>query len=137
MSWRKNEDEVIRLLNLKEGYEIKKATGKYSAFDAYGWIEGKPTLIEIKLRERAWLKMWIERQKLLSLFNLTKETPKDVDVLLVVSTPEDHFVYDCKSIWTEGTHKSERMNDRTCFGQSNKVNKEVIEFNRSSYINKL
>ena len=132
--WKKNEVEVLELLNKFDGSDFKLSTDSKSVYDISGTSNGVKTLVEVKSRRQMWPKLWIETAKLKSLFAFGKDnTDEEFDVYLVVSVDGKHYCYDAKLLWTEGERKTERMNKRTAFGAQNKVEKEVIEFDHSWY----
>ena len=132
-----NELEVMRLLNTYIGSSFKKAKRKRSVFDLYGFINKVPTLVEVKERRSLFSKLWLEESKFLSIFAKLKKSGKEGNAYLVISHQGKHYLYDMKDLWRYGTRKREQMNQETAEGldyQNRKVFKDIIEFNKDSYM---
>ena len=132
---KKNEQKALDLLNAKYG-EFKMATGKYSEYDIFGRDNsGIPILIECKERSQWWPHMWIEKAKLISIFNIGKQNPKkNTQYFLICNVGDEFLLYDMKCIWRDGKTQIREMNDKTAFGDQNKVNKEVISFRQDNWV---
>ena len=134
-----NEVEVIRLLNQMDDTSVEHSAerfGKYCAYDGFGVIGDTKVLIEVKQRYKSWIFPWIEKQKIIDLFNVYKIANLEGEVYLVNSIEEtgEHLLYNAKDIWVFGKHKTEKMNHRTDFKGKGKIDKDIIEFDKNSYV---
>lgn len=131
---KEHEKTICSLLN-KEVGKFKLAKDQYSVFDIHGRDDiNRPVMVEIKQRKEWYPEMYIENNKLLSMFKEGNKNPdKNTVYLLICSVGDDHRVYDCKDIWTLGRHTEREMNANTVNG-SKKVSKKVVAFKHDSNV---
>ena len=131
-----NERAVLDLLNKKPENDFKLSENRYDVYDIYGTLGGVKTLVEVKeRRENDWPTWYIEKAKIDSLIHKRSLTNDHINLYLIKSTNSGHYIYDIDDIINYQT-KVIKMNKRTVWNDG-KIDKEVYEFPKSIFIQKL
>lgn len=139
--WQRNEVAAIRGLNKLSKTEIKLSTFEYEHFDALGTMNnGELVLVEIKSRWQWYPDLFIEVDKINRIKQHLLKSAKGGRGYLICSNNSKggdgkHYLYDIETISRYKT-ETRLMNDKTEFGKSTKVMKEVYVFPNNIYIKK-
>lgn len=133
-----NEQAVCDLLNTFEGSDFKLHTNKRSCYDIGGFVDGYPTLVEVKERDKDYAFPLLNESKFDSIFAKAKKNYKGkCNIWLVISVKGKHKLYDMKDLWKWSRRDTQLMNDQTSVDlerHGNKINKKSLYFKKDWYM---